>query len=247
MGNYRDLTIEYEKPGMMTYGGSGYYAVDSFFWLAGFLQTVLMIDKLKEKSLSAKIYFGLLSHRWMRIWPTYIICILIYYKIMPHLGEGPIWFNYTNMLKTCDDGNVWKNVFFVDNLFPHGEMGIKYCYGWAWYLSNDMQFFLITPFLLFLFIKRPKYGVFAVLGLLAAALIASISVVASFDYFYNYPSKNLPQEIQSSFMDNYYYLPYARIPPYLIGMLFGFLYTNKISGGNIGNKVGDFISRSPIG
>lgn len=110
-----------------------------------------------------------------------------------------------------------------------------------------MQFFLITPFLLFLYIKKPKYGVFTVLGLLAASLIASISVVASFDYFYNYPSKNLPQEIQSSFMDNYYYLPYARIPPYLIGMLFGFLYTNKINGGNLGTKVGDFISRSPIG
>ena len=41
---------------------------------------------------------------------------------------------------------------FTDNLLMPKDKGG--CFGWGWYMSNDFQFFLITPFLLLLYIRN---------------------------------------------------------------------------------------------
>ena len=83
-----------QTPGLPTLTAAAYFAVDVFFWLGAFLVTIGMIPQLEKGMSFVKFYFGALLHRFIRIWPTYMLAILIFWKIGPLLGNGPIWSGY---------------------------------------------------------------------------------------------------------------------------------------------------------
>lgn len=56
--------------------------------------------------------------RALRIWPCYIITMLIYYTIFMHLGSGPKWAENEPIVLMCKD--MWKAIFFVDNFVGNG-------------------------------------------------------------------------------------------------------------------------------
>lgn len=102
-------------PGLTTMAPAAYFAVDTFFWIGGFLITLGMLEQLKKVKNFVKFYFGAVLHRFIRIWPTYMIAILFYWKIAPYLGSGPIWRNFFNATNSCNNYRVLWNVFFLDN------------------------------------------------------------------------------------------------------------------------------------
>ena len=69
------------------------YSVDMFFWLGGFFIGFVLFEKNKTQKLAEKPEGLLLIifHRLCRIWPCYVIAILINTFIGPHLGKGPRW------------------------------------------------------------------------------------------------------------------------------------------------------------
>lgn len=79
------------SPGIVTLAPAAYFAVDTFFWISGFLMTIGMLEQMKKKIPFFKFYIGCIVHRFIRIWPTYMIAILIFWKIAPYFGSGPIW------------------------------------------------------------------------------------------------------------------------------------------------------------
>jgi peptidoglycan/LPS O-acetylase OafA/YrhL len=71
------------------------YSVDMFFWIGGFFLgfvacEVKKIAQIKKGGIGA--IFIMITHRILRIWPCYLITILILWKIFPYLGDGPRWF-----------------------------------------------------------------------------------------------------------------------------------------------------------
>lgn len=76
-------------------------------------------------------YFGSVLHRFIRIWPTYMMAILIFWKIAPYLGNGPIWSGYAFIASSCNNGGILWNMFFLDNFADHGPSGMDYCFGWV--------------------------------------------------------------------------------------------------------------------
>ena len=69
-----------------------YFAVDVFFFIAGFLAAVIMLKKFaemaeKKKKVNYGLYPALILHRIIRIWPTYFVCLMIYWKISIFLGD----------------------------------------------------------------------------------------------------------------------------------------------------------------
>jgi hypothetical protein len=42
-----------------------------------------------------------LIQRVLRFWPVYIIAILIYWKIAPLLGNGPMYYYFGEAVKDC--------------------------------------------------------------------------------------------------------------------------------------------------
>lgn len=94
-------------------------------------------------------------HRYCRIIPSYLVCILIYWKIIGLTGSGPLWPDLLERTTDCD--YLWRNVLFVDNLFSlWGD--VHYCFGWGWYLSNDFQLFVFSLLIIFIYAFKPIIG-----------------------------------------------------------------------------------------
>jgi peptidoglycan/LPS O-acetylase OafA/YrhL len=68
-------------------------AVDTFFFVGGFLVTYSIIKNIKNHKKGFKFYLLAILQRALRFWPSYIFIILIYYSIYLHLGSGPQWPN----------------------------------------------------------------------------------------------------------------------------------------------------------
>lgn len=72
------FTVEMAGPGAAIFFAS-FYAVDTFFWLAGFFLAYVTTDdkKLKLFKITKPLTFLVaILHRLMRLWPVYLIVIL---------------------------------------------------------------------------------------------------------------------------------------------------------------------------
>jgi hypothetical protein len=65
----------------------------------------------------------------------------------------------------CD--TMWEAIIFVDNIV-HGE---KMCMAWGWYLQNDMQIFIFSIPILFLYNKKRKVAFGVIWALIVMSLI----------------------------------------------------------------------------
>lgn len=127
-------------PGVPTLAPAAYFAVDTFFWIGGFLLTMGMLEQMKKIKSFLKFYAGCLVHRIIRIWPTYMLAILVFWKIAPYFGSGPIWREFHNLSCACEIDlskphfGIIMNMFFIDNFGDHGN-GLDYCFGWVHFTS----------------------------------------------------------------------------------------------------------------
>lgn len=77
-------------------------------------------------------------HRVIRLAPSYIMMILSSIVLLNYFEETTTGFLNEEPVERCEK-YCWRNLLFVNNLFPRSEM----CLSWSWYLSVDMQLFLI--------------------------------------------------------------------------------------------------------
>ncbi|KAJ7365133.1 hypothetical protein OS493_007782 [Desmophyllum pertusum] len=179
---------------------NAFFSVDSFFsaevwkYYIGLLVAYLSfrrMDKNDGKLPLIKFYF----HRFWRLTPSYMFVILFYANLYAFLGEGPLW--YGSQVGTPCDKYWWTNLLYINNFYPNSLT--QECLGWSWYLANDMQFYVISPILLYLIYrfhwKGLAFGVGSVL---------------------QHPNRG-------SYTDLVYIKPYCRIAPYLVGIALGYL------------------------
>ena len=66
------------------------YSVDSFFVLSGLLLSYLSIKEMERHQ--GKFTFILFYvHRLLRLSPAYYLAVFTYFKVLPHVGSGPLW------------------------------------------------------------------------------------------------------------------------------------------------------------
>jgi peptidoglycan/LPS O-acetylase OafA/YrhL len=127
--------LRIEKEFWFTLIPGGYYAVDTFYILSGFLVVYLMLGKLypaKGRTNYPLLYF----HRFYRLVPAILFLTGFVIYIFPLLGTGPMF--YTTALgqkKNCES-YWWANVLFINNMIPWSLS--DECTGQVWYLANDM-------------------------------------------------------------------------------------------------------------
>jgi peptidoglycan/LPS O-acetylase OafA/YrhL len=214
--NYNGLYDTFENPATaLAYGG--FYAVDSFFWIAGLLSSSLMLPQLVAKN--GKLPWGMLYfHRFWRIVPAVAFSMFFVVTLMPYMANGPLWWNIerSERLDDCYD-NWWTVLLFINNFIPNGEG--NHCFGHTWYLANDMQFFLITPLMLFLYYKRSRiFGWIACVFLVIMSFVIATTLSAVNEYTIIDP------EAFGGKFAYIYVKPYCRICSYAIGILCGFVY-----------------------
>ncbi|KYN12525.1 Nose resistant to fluoxetine protein 6 [Trachymyrmex cornetzi] len=191
-------------------------SVDTYFFLSGFLLAYMFLEHKIDKE---RIHYGeklnrffvSVIKRYIRLTPTYIIMIGI-------VQLNSTWYDKTSQFYVEEKSHEtcakywWRNVLYINNLFNHNTM----CLSWSWYLSSDMQFFIIG---LTLLILSTVYFYVAVV-ILGTLLIGSIILSGYISYIYEYvPTLDEQYRLQ----DVLYYPPWVRIGPYIIGIITGYI------------------------
>lgn len=217
----------------------GFYSVDSFFVLSGFLLAYLSMKEFaKTKGRIAWPYFYI--HRYIRLTPIYMVILGFFTTVYLYLGSGPYWLD-GNVDKNCQK-DWWKNLIYINNFDDQKDQ----CMAWSWYLANDMQFFIISPLFLISLWRWPKVG-YSLIGIfLLASCLANFFITYHFELMAGV--FNLSQAAMTSltkYMDYFnkiYIKPYTRIGPYLIGILTGYILFKKKAAGNFRHSLVFLIS-----
>ncbi|XP_030831493.1 nose resistant to fluoxetine protein 6 [Strongylocentrotus purpuratus] len=198
--------------------GNAFFSVDSFFFMSGLLLTYITLKKMAKTSGKipwAWFYF----HRYWRLTPAILITTLIWMYIKPWVGDGPLWRSFQNT-DSCIK-YWWTNILYINNFYPQSFM--HECIGWVWYLANDMQFFIISPFILVPLYFLPWLGLSLIGVLLAGSFAVTGALVGINKLGANGIAIPGVEATGADFSSVIYGKPYCRIPPYLVGMILGYL------------------------
>lgn len=196
-----------------------FYMVDMFFVISGFLVAYLLIAEL-QKHQGKQNWFLFIFHRLIRICPIYFIVFIFYLNLMRYMGSGALWpLFWTKYENLCD--HWWTNLLFISNIYPPDKLS---CMGWSWFISNEMQFHMMSPIVLILHHKNKRWGYTLLIALTLFNFLCTLieSIVNNYSPGVLYGVSNNDQFIHN------YQRPYNRMGPYLLGMIFGFVYRGYV-------------------
>ncbi|XP_018315300.1 LOW QUALITY PROTEIN: nose resistant to fluoxetine protein 6-like [Mycetomoellerius zeteki] len=195
--------------------------VETFFFLSGLLVTYFYIKDKMDKDRNqlftyrAKIneFFVLVIKRYIRLTPTYIAVLAIAQLYSTWFDKTSLFFISERPHETCSK-YWWRNLLYINNLFSFKTM----CMSWTWYISADMQFFVIGIALLIL---STAYF-YTVAFMLGALLISSIVLAGYSSYVYEF----VPTlDEQYRLLGELYFPPWIRMSPYIVGIITGYILT----------------------
>ncbi|XP_020809118.1 nose resistant to fluoxetine protein 6-like [Drosophila serrata] len=192
----------------------GGFAVDSFLFLGGLLVALVALRSMDRTHGKINVLLMYL-HRLIRIFPILAIAILVYTNLMTELADGPLLQSGYTGKSDCETGWYWT-LLFVNNYTK------AKCLSHSWYLSVDMQLFIISPILLislYKWGKKAAAAIFILTVLLIGCLFATM-MVNNYTVQIMNEGKDGTQEL--------YYATHTHATPWLIGFLFGyFLHLNR--------------------
>ncbi|XP_074037748.1 nose resistant to fluoxetine protein 6 isoform X2 [Leptinotarsa decemlineata] len=127
------------------YLDAAHVCVDTFIFISGFL-VAYQYFKGKTPSLHTQIkkvpYFYL--HRYLRITPAVLMMYLSVLFILPKTGSGPYWHPAIEQELVPCKKYWWSYILYIQNYVNWDEL----CLVPHWYLSVDLQMYVISPLLL---------------------------------------------------------------------------------------------------
>ena len=200
------------------------FAGDVFFFMSGFMASLSFyraFNTISKFSISVVItsYF----RRYIRQLPLLIFNIAFLIYGLPYIRDRPFHYDIKSDINNCSINCIW-NILYVNNFIAD-----KTCMSWTWYLANDFQFYLLSPFFVLGFIVSFKLGIIILSGTALASIIATSIIYNHYGLHMSYL-----RPITDDYLTKFYYKPYCRIVPYLLGILYQFIYqdakkTNKES------------------
>jgi hypothetical protein len=193
---------------------SSLLALDVLFWVGGFLYAYFFLNSFSSSPLHwLKIY---LKH-YLEMLPLFIFVTFFFWTLARFIGFGPWFFTGNKIYKDCKD-YWWANLFFLSNMIPYGQW--SECISSGWFLSVEMQLFVFTPPLIIIYKKWPYLGWILCGGLIGLGII--LGGVVAHHFTLNVSVAN--PDHSWAFYNYYFNKPYIRMPPYLFGILSGFIY-----------------------
>ncbi|OMJ91137.1 hypothetical protein SteCoe_6401 [Stentor coeruleus] len=229
-----------ESQYILVYGS--FYAVDTFFWLSGFLMAYIFLTDLEgsltmNPSKILKVYI----HRYLRITPVYMFCLFFFWTLQEYLGNGPLYIGIEDYFFPECKEYWWTNMLYLNNLIPDGKG--NGCFGIGWYLAVDMQLSLLTPIIIFLYARVKKVIGWVMISFFCAIGCISSGIVA---LKYDLNVSAFAYHGRDEYMSYYYTKPYTRVAPYVLGIACGIiLYSSKITKerGNVYDVVAEIIEK----
>jgi peptidoglycan/LPS O-acetylase OafA/YrhL len=139
---------------------------------------------------------------------------------MPSLGDGPLYSLSQAEGASCKADGWWVDLLYIQNFISLADSNSKLggCQRHFWYLSNDMQFYLVAPLLVFPFVLTRRLG-WATLALALAGSTAANAAIASVNHYAASPLFDL------TYFTRLYIQPWTRAQPFLVGVGFAVLWT----------------------
>jgi len=200
----------------------GEYAVDTFFFMSGFLaMTGLLSSSGGDKPLTGPLGFlRLIALRFLRLSPAYFFTLMLFIYVLPLMGSGPYFSENAGVEERQREcANAWTNLVYLNNLLPRHLAGTRGCMGHTWYLAVDMQLFVgVLPLLV-----------------LARALVRLNDVDTSLGWWLRtFAPHAMLVAVQVAFtawraaedMETYVQ-PICRMTPYVVGCATALLYAEK--------------------
>ena len=210
---------------------NGFFSVDSFFFLSGLLVAYLTLRDLnrREGRFRALMYY---IHRYLRLTPTYAFVLFFQWFLTVHLTDGPLFISRNGPgsppYEACNQ-YWWTNLLYINNFHPWKET--EECMAWTWYLANDMQFYIVAPLMVVMLYYSLPLGLTSVGIFLFGSFIATGSIAGYYKFdantFYPLFASSDASTVTTS-ADELYIKPYARISPYLVGIVLGYLLYQKV-------------------
>ncbi len=215
--NAQDLIHDAFESLFMGVVKAGTYAVDTFFFLSGFL-AALGLYKALAQAKNRTIGNVLLAYalRYMRLFPVFLVTLLYTVYVQPALYDGPVANYVNNQAKYCEE--QWHYCLLYINNFMSDVNAM--CIGWVWYLCNDMQFFLILPFIVIIYHKNKMFGLLTILML----CLGSFAVQFALGYHYSFDLSFARQSVMGEQTNIFYIKPYCRLNTYFMGVLLYLIY-----------------------
>jgi len=187
-------------------------SVDSFFFLGGFLFSLLTLKELTKNG-GKMDYVKTLILRYLRLTPSLAFLMLIYYLIWPVLAHGPFAPKFQNSVYHNCDEMWWTELLYIQDFYSTSSF--NFCMGWDWYLGNDMTFFVVGLLLV------PLYHNSRILGWCAAwiLMLGATATMGGLTVVHHLAPEAMDQVHQKEYFFWAYSKPYTRIPPYLVGVM----------------------------
>jgi peptidoglycan/LPS O-acetylase OafA/YrhL len=192
---------------------SGYFAVDVFFYMSGFMLCLSLQKFLGNKIPRVKIFLLAMLNRYLRLLPLLLFIIVGMTYLLPFMGSGPNSYFAQLMNRNCEK-YFWHNLLYINNLMDYGMDGM--CAGHTWYLANDMQFFF-GSIILFIFLNNQKLVRNIIIFII---FIFSLGWQVYQAYINGYRYNDILHDSGKDFFSNYYIQPWARVTPYIVGLYF---------------------------
>ena len=193
------------------------FSVDTLFVLSGLLLSYLSIKEI-DRDQGNFPFISFYVHRLLRLSPAYYFAVILSFKVLPHVGSGPLWLSMDE-ISHCEK-YWWTNILYINNFYP--TMLTSSCYLITWYLADVMQFFIISPIFLLLLYHCWKIG----FAIIVCIMLASIALKGTLAGILNLNANMYIGDLQL-IQDNIYTKPYCHINAYLIGVLLGFVLHKK--------------------
>lgn len=141
----------------------GWMAIDLFFGLSGFLVTWKLVQGYDDPNYYLNFYW----RRVVRIFPLYFLLLIFVFFIFPLLIPSLITTSYRDLM----DIQMWywtfcQNIYSARNNWPDNISLVH-----LWSLGTEIQFYLIWPFVIRFFYKRPRQLVGVIIGLIVFAIL----------------------------------------------------------------------------
>ena len=223
---------------------NAYFSVDSFFFIGGFLVSYGILKKLEAMQIeSTKDFFKrfplMLAYllRWARLTPLYAVMIGISATLPPYLGSGPFYQARLGpgspIVSHCVD-KWWTNMLYINIFFVDGD-----CVGQSWYMADDYIFFILAPCFI-VPLHLAERSLLKNRGLWWTAFVAAVLSIATAAQTYKEGIRAQPlatvidpstapkfaledPAAYSTITSAYYFMPWCRMQPYLVGIAFAFM------------------------
>lgn len=200
---------------------NGLLSVTTFLYLSGFVMSYAMLNngKILRKQNPILIYVTAAVRRYIRLMGP-IITVVVTSFLLPYFADGPA--NH-ELLQQQVDGCIhrwWAVLLSFNNFYPVDKM----CLLHLWYVSTDVQIFLVIAFpLTILFLRHRKLALFA-----SSVIILAFCILVSLQthfwhllYSGTVASNDVVRIVDT--IELIYLRPFTHVSTYVFGVIMGYV------------------------